>query len=81
MIVVEVEFPMMGRRYDFQIEETAPFWKTREEIARLVCRKEQCRINGSVDGLCIWSEDGRKLSIGQTAAEAGIRTGSRLIIL
>ena len=82
MIIVDVEIPMLGKKYDFQIDEYAPLTEVKKEIVDMICRKEQCMVKGDVEKLLIWDkETGRCLLEYQTAQEVGLITGSRLLCI
>lgn len=81
MIIVEIEVPIMGKRYDFQIDESVPLCEVKEEIAEMICRKEQCALQGNLQRMLIWGQDGRRLSQEDSAQENGLRTGSRIMIV
>lgn len=81
MIIIEVEVPIMGKRYDFQIDENVPLSEVKEEIADMICSKEQCLLEGSLHRMLAWMQDGRQLSQERTAQENGLRTGSRIILV
>ena len=53
MIILEVEIPIMGKRYDFQIDEYVPLGEVKKEITDMICRKEQCPLQEiRTDCLC-----------------------------
>lgn len=81
MIIVEVEIPIMGKRYDFQIDENVPLYEVKEEIIEMICRKEQCLFEGDVERMLIWTRDGRRLSQENSAKENGLRTGSQIMVV
>ncbi len=81
-MIVEIEVPMLGKRYDFQMEDGVPLYEIREEIADLICRKEQCGMTGNEKDLLLWNkENGKPLRMDQTAGENGLETGSRILLL
>ena len=80
MMIVEIEVPIMGKKYDFQIDENVPLNEVKDEVAEMICRKEQCPLKGNLRRLLIWTHDGRELSRERSAQENGIRTGSRMIL-
>lgn len=81
VIIVEIEVPMMGKRYDFQIDETVLLYEVKEEVAEIICRKEQCPIKGDVQKLLIWTRDGRELLQEYSARENGLRTGDQIMLV
>ena len=46
MIILEVEIPIMGKRYDFQIDEHVPLCEVKKEIAEMICRKNSAPFRG-----------------------------------
>ena len=58
MIILEVEIPIMGKRYDFQIDEYVPLGEVKKEITDMICRKEQCPLQGNPDRLLVWKPGG-----------------------
>ena len=81
MIIVEIEVPVMGKKYDFQIDENVPLYEVKEEIAEMICRKEQCQIKGDLKRMLIWTQSGRELSQMRSARENGLRTGSQILLV
>lgn len=82
MIIVDVEVPMMGKRYDFQIDENVPLCEVKEEITDMICRKEQSVLAGDKNRLLIWdAQSGKRLEEARTAWEEGLVTGSRILLV
>ncbi len=82
MIVIEVEAPMLGRFYDFQIDENVPVNEIIIDISDLICRREQCAMLGDEKELMLWDlHTCRQLDHGKTAVENGLQTGSRIMII
>lgn len=81
MIIVEIEVPIMGKRYDFQIDENVSLYEVKKEIVEMICRKEQCPIKGNLSRLMVWHQDGHELKQEYSARENGLRTGSQIIIV
>lgn len=79
MIIVEIEVPIMGKRYDFQIDENVPLYEVKEEIVEMICRKEQCLLQGNLKRMQIWTQEGKELLQDRSAHENGLRTGSRIM--
>ena len=40
MILVEISVPALGRRYDFELEETASLDLLTREVVEVICQKE-----------------------------------------
>lgn len=82
MIIVDIEVPVMGKRYDFQIDEHVPLYEVKEEISEMICQKEQCPLSGNKDRILLWNaQNGRKLELERTAQENGLLTGSRILLI
>lgn len=81
MIIINVEIPIMGKDYDFQIDENVPLYEAQEEIAEMICRRQQCRLNGQEHRLILWDKK-RNLMLRRegTALENGLETGSELLM-
>ena len=81
MIIVEVEVPVMGTKYDFQIDENVPVYEIKEEIAELICQKKQCKLRGDLHRMLVWTRDGRELCQEFTAHENCLRTGAQIMLV
>lgn len=82
MIIVDVDVPMLGKRYDFQIDENLPLGEVKGEITEMICRKEQCMLKGDAGRLLMWNAQiGKRLMEDKTAWEMGLVTGSRLLLV
>lgn len=81
MIIVEIEIPIMGKKYDFQIDENAPIYEVKKEIVEVICRKEQCPLQGDLKKLLVLQQGGYEIKQENSAQENGLRTGSRLILV
>jgi len=82
MIIIDVEVPLLGKRYDVQIDENIPLYEVKEEITEMICRKEQCMIVGETSRLLIWNmQSENRIDEEQTAWESGLVTGSRLLLV
>ena len=82
MLTVEIDVPIMGKRYDFRIDENVPLYEIKTELAEMICQKEQCILEGEAGGLTLW--DARRalqLTEKDTAAGNGLRTGSRILLI
>lgn len=82
MITVEIEVPVIGKQYDFRIDEDALLFRVREEIVGMICQKEQCCLSGSLNRLVMWNaESKRKLEPTKSVQENGLLAGSRLLLI
>ncbi|MCI8667679.1 MAG: hypothetical protein HFG82_13610 [Dorea sp.] len=82
MIIIDVEVPLLDKKYDVQIDESIPVYEVKEEITDMICRKEQCVLVGKIERLLIWDmQSGKRLDEKLTAWESGLVTGSRLMLV
>ena len=81
MIILEVEVPILGKKYDFQIDEETPLGEVKEEITELICRKEQCTLNGETGRLLLYLPDGKRLNQALSARECALFTGDSVILV
>lgn len=82
MITVEIEVPMMGKQYDFRIDEDVPLCGVKTEITEMICQKEQCTVLGNVERLLMWNaQNHMQLMQDRSAQENGLRTGSRILLV
>lgn len=82
MIFVDVEVPILGKVYDFQIEEEVLLGEVIEEISAMICHKEQCMLKGTHKEFMLWdAEGGKRLVMEKTARESKIRSGSHLMLV
>lgn len=81
MIIVEIEVPMLGKCYDFQMDENVKLYEIKEEITEFICQKEQCIFEGEKERLFLWNmQKGMLAEEGYTPWEEGLVTGSRLML-
>ena len=81
MIIVEVDVPMMGKCYDFQMDENINLCEIKEEITELICQKEQCSMVEDKKCLMLWNiQRGMPVEESHTPWEEGLLTGSRLML-
>lgn len=82
MIIIEIEVPMMGKQYDFQIDENIPLYNVKEEIMEIICQQEQCKNTGNKQRLLMWNlQNGSPLKQENSARENGLMTGSRILLV
>lgn len=82
MILVDVEAPVMGKTYDFQIDGGIPVNIVARQMRDMICMKEQCDYCGNEDSLTLWDIRGERLMPGdKTADECGIITGMSLMLV
>lgn len=82
MIIVDIEVPMIGKNFDFQISEETPLCRVKEEIVEMICLKEQCQIQGKEEELLMWNaQNGSLLRQELSARENALATGSRILLV
>lgn len=82
MILVDIKVPMMGRTYNFKLDEMIPLGLAVAEVGDSICQKEQCIPGGSLKQLMLWSEDtSQRLPMDQSGWECGLKNGSRLLLV
>lgn len=79
MILVDVYVPVIDKVYDFHLDENAAVWTVIEDMADMICQKEQCRLKGESSQLTLWLA-GQKVKLDKrgTLFENGIHAGERL---
>ncbi|MBR2675260.1 MAG: hypothetical protein IKE52_07435 [Mogibacterium sp.] len=81
MVIITVNIPVMELKYDFQIDEDVPFAFVRNEIAEMIVRKNQCKVDGDIRELVFWDKQRRYLiDMNKTAYENGLESGSELVM-
>lgn len=81
MIIVNIQIPVMGKSYDFQMDENVPLCDACEEIVDMICRRNQCELRGDEKECMLWdAERGAVLPMDKTPLVSGLQTGSRLIL-
>lgn len=82
MILVDIKVPIMGKSYDFKIDEQIPLGIVMEEVGESICQKEQCQAGGSLKELMLWDEERKtELPVDKTGYECGLKTGSQLLLV
>lgn len=82
MVMVEIEIPLLGKRYDFRLDEHTQILFLLEDISEMICQKEQCRMKGSWRELMLCHKaTRRRLPAGSTLAECGIKIGDSLLLV
>lgn len=81
MIIVNVDIPIMGQDYDFQIDEDTPIYEVQEELIDMICRRQQCRVKGLEHRVLLWDKKrGLLLRRNESARENGLESGSELLM-
>lgn len=82
MVLTDIRVPALGKQYSFQLNEQETVKNIVEELAEIVCQKEQCRLEGEIAELSLWSEEQeQRLPEEASLIQCGITTGSSLILL
>lgn len=80
MIVAEIYVPVLDASYDFKLDENVPTGVVIEEIASVICQKEQCEIGGDKTQFMLFKVENRQsLSANLTLYENGVTTGDSLV--
>ena len=81
MIIIQVEVPALGTRYDFQIDEDTPMHEVQSEIIDMICQRNSCGLLGDRERFLMWNKDtGAPIQREAGAYANGLRTGSTLIL-
>lgn len=81
MIIVEIDVPVMGKKYDFQIDEDVPFVRVKKEVVEMICKKEKCSLFGNPSRLMFWTLEGKEIDLSKSPREHGFQTGSQLLLV
>ncbi|MCI8865550.1 MAG: glutamyl-tRNA amidotransferase [Lachnospiraceae bacterium] len=82
MILVDIYVPGANQTYDFNLDENAKIELLLEEIAGMICQKEQSTLEGSVKELLLVSQNRKMiLNSGLTLSHYNIIPGDRLMLV
>ena len=82
MIMVEIDIPILDKRYDFRLDEHTQILYLMEDISEVICQNENCRLKGDWKDLMLChAATERKLPPESTLAECGIRVGDSLFLV
>lgn len=82
MILVDIYVPVIDRIYDFLLDGSKYVDAVIEDIADMICQKEQWQIDGDIKNLSLWiTSEHRRLSKNLTLADNGIISGMRLMLV
>lgn len=82
MIFLEIYAPILGKLYDFQVDENVPVSDLKEEICVMICQKESYEIVNNMNDIMLFSVDGKNLLKDElSCAENGVSNSERLIIM
>lgn len=80
MIITEIYVPALDVSYDFKLDENVRTNVAVEEIAGVICQKEQCKIKGDKTGFMLFKASSQQiLAMNLTLYENGVQTGDSLI--
>ena len=72
----------MDKTYEFKLNEDVTVSVATDEIASVICQKEQCAVKGDKAKLMLVKpESGQLLSPGLTLYENGVLSGDRLMLV
>lgn len=82
MLQVDIEVPVMGRTYEFQIDENLTVGTITMRVASAICIKEQCMHSGNEKNFMLWDKE-RKICLlpEKTVSEMGVAAGSSLLLI
>ena len=81
MIVIDVCVPVIGKTYDFSLEENIEVGVCVDEIAELISQREGCAVESESTKLMILNAgNGAVLDYSKTLEENGIKSGDTLIL-
>ncbi|MGN0621786.1 MAG: hypothetical protein ACI4I9_07955 [Porcipelethomonas sp.] len=82
MIIVEVFVSAVDKSYDFKLNENVPSVLLAEEICEMVCRKEQCRIQGNTEDLLLCCINSKQVIPSEKSlSDMNIHTGEKLVLI
>lgn len=82
MIIVDVEVPSLGRKYQFSVEEQVSVDTLIAELTEVICQKEQCILKGEVEKLCLCSGEQKQiLKRHATLAQQGVVSADWLLLV
>lgn len=82
MIMVEVQVPAVGRRYDFELEESVPVELLISEMAEVFCQKEHLQMGHAAGTLNLYRKStSTRLNRSGTLQQNGICGGQQLILV
>lgn len=82
MMMVDIYVPGVGQTYDFNVDENAKISLLIEELAGMICQKEQCTLSGNIKELLLVSlTRNRMLNPGLTLLHYKIGQGERLMLV
>lgn len=81
MVLIELDVPALGRRYDFELEGDSAVEVLMKETVAVICQKERCQCFEEVP-LGLYSKYGEyKLDPNKTLYQNGVTDGQCLILV
>lgn len=81
MITIDVSVPIIGKTYDFSLDENILVEMATEEIVEMIVQKEGYSAQDA-SGLYLFSEKDREaLNLSCSLKENGVDTGDRLLLV
>ncbi len=82
MIIVDIEVPSVGRKYNFSLDEQISIHTLIQEINEVICQKESCYLDNKKSELCLCDVDnGRLMNENLSLSQYNIRNGSHLLLV
>ncbi len=81
MILVDIEVPSNGKRYDFRLDENVYIWDLIDEIGAMMCASQGEGEEKVKDMLLCDYASRRILPLDRTLKQCGIGSGTRLTFL
>lgn len=82
MILIDLEVPVMKKKYDFQIDENIPIQEIAVQMRDMICIQEQCGILGSTEDLTLWDKKRKRvLPRNATVLDCELKTGDSFLLI
>ncbi len=81
MITIDVYVPIIGKTYDFSLDENTRVETVTEEIVELIIQKEGCAAQDASEMFLFPEKESVALNIKFTLKENGVETGDKLLLI
>lgn len=81
MITVDILVPIIGKTYDFSLDENTLVETINEEVVDLIVQKEACGVTGSLSMHLFFHEKRTILDHNKTLRGNGVGNGDKLILV
>lgn len=81
MITIDIYVPIIGKTYDFSLDENTRVETVTEEIVELIIQKEGCAAQDAGDMFLFPEKESTALNIEFTLKENGVETGDKLLLI